>query len=154
MFRVMLRSCTCSVLQYILDPSVPFVWVRRHMPQTYVKWWRARVPLSATGQPHEVEVRWLEFDLQLATSQFLELLPEFQSHGIVLFQMTRRVPDTLTLQSIPDAAINQVLIQNGLHLRFFLPHAVECALLASPHREVLERALQKPEVGSLAYGEA
>jgi hypothetical protein len=139
------------VLAHILDPVVPFVWVRRHTPQRNIQWWRTQVALSATGGPHDVEVRWLEFDLQLPTSRFLELLPEFEDHGIVLFQMTRRVPDTLTLHGVPDAEVARVLIHNGLHLRFCLPHAVECAQLASPHREVLERILQRPEVRELAY---
>ena len=154
MFSVMLRSCTCSVLAYVLDPVVPFVWVRRHMPQGIVQWWHTHVALSATGRPQDVDVRWMEFDLQLSTSRFLELLPEFEDHGIVLFQMTRRVPDTLTLHGVSDGTVDRVLIQNGLHLRFYLPHAVECAQLASPYREVLERALQRPEVRELAYGAA
>jgi hypothetical protein len=154
MFNVMLQSCTCSVLASVLDPAVPFVWVRGHMPQSVVQWWHTHVALSSTGRPQDVEVRRMEFDLQLSTSRFLELLPEFEDHGIVLFQMTRRVPDTLTLHGVPDATIDRVLIQNGLHLRFYLPHAIECAQLASPHREVLERALQRPEVRELAYGAA
>ena len=96
----------------------------------------------------------MEFDLQLSTARFLELLPEFEDHGIVLFQMTRRVPDTLTLDGVAESAVERVLIQNGLHLRFYLPHAVECAQLSSPYREVLEKALQRPEVRELAYGAA
>jgi hypothetical protein len=151
MFSVMLRSCICGVLAHILHPSIPFIWVRRHFPHRCVQWCRARVPFSATGQPHDVEVRSLEFELLLPTERFLELLPEFEEHGMDLCQMTRRVPDTLTLHDVPDDAARRILIQNGLHLRFFLPHAVECAQLASPHREVLERALQRPELRELAY---
>jgi len=67
------------------------------------------------------------------------------------FQMSRHVPDTLTLDRIHDDAVDQVLIQNGLQLRFYLPHAMECAQLASPRRDVLERALEKPLVRKLAY---
>ena len=94
----------------------------------------------------------MEFDLQFRTVRFLELLPEFEGHGLLLFQMTRRAPDTLTLCGVPDDAADRVLLQNGLHVRFYLPHAGECAQLASPHREVLERALQKPKVREIAYG--
>jgi hypothetical protein len=130
---------------------VPFVWIRRHTPQRWVAWSRYQVPLSRTGQLFDAEVRSLEFDLQLPTTRFLELLPEFDDHGIVLFQMSRRVPDTLMLDRIQDDAVDRVLIQNGLHLRFYLPHAIECAQLASPHRDVLERALESPQVQDLAY---
>lgn len=150
MFSVMLRPCTCSVLAHVLDPAVPYVWVHRHAPHDTIEWRRAHIALSAPGPLQDVEVRQLEFDLQLPTAQFLELLPEFACHGLVLFQMIRRVPDTLTLHGISDAAVNRVLIQNGLHLRFNLPSALECAELASPHREVLKRVLQRPEVRELA----
>jgi hypothetical protein len=96
----------------------------------------------------------MELDLQLPTARFLELLPKFEDHGMELVQMTRRVPDTLTLNGVPESAVARVLIQNRLRLRFYLPHAVECAQLASPDREVLEKALERPEVRKLAYGAA
>jgi hypothetical protein len=92
----------------------------------------------------------MEFDLQLPTSRFLQLLLEFEDHGMVLFQMARRVPDTLTLDRVAEEAVNRVLLQNGLHLRFYLPHAMEYAQLASPRRDVLERALQAPRIREIA----
>ncbi|HUY91221.1 MAG TPA: hypothetical protein VMV10_20960 [Pirellulales bacterium] len=152
MFSFMLRSCTSGILAHILDPVVPFVWIRGHTPMRYIQWWSTQTRLSERGALHDVEVRSMEFDLQLRTVRFLELLPEFEDHGLLLFQMTRRVPDTLTLYGVSDDAADRVLLQNGLHLKFYLPHAVECAQLASPHREVVERALQKPEVREIAYG--
>jgi len=152
MYSFMLRSCTSGILAHILDPALPFVWIRRHTPKRYIQWWTTQTRLSDTGALHEVEVRSMEFDLQLRTARFLELLPEFEDNGLVLFQMTRRVPDTLTLHGVSDDAVDRVLLQNGLHLSFYLPHAIECAQLASPHREVLERALQRPQVTEIAYG--
>jgi hypothetical protein len=151
MFSIMLRSCASDILAYILDPTVPFVWIRQHKPKRSVQWWSTQTQLSETGALHDVEVRSMEFDLQLRTGRFLELLPEFEDHGMVLFQMTRRVPDTLTLDGIADEVVDRILIQNGMHLRFYLPHAIECAQLASSHREVLERVLQRPEVAKIAY---
>lgn len=154
MFSFMLRSCTSGILAHVLDPAVPFVWIRRHSPQRYIQWWSTQTRVSESGTLHDIEVRSMEFDLQLRTSRFLELLPEFDDHGMDLFQMMRRVPDTLTLDGIAENAVARILIQNGLHLHFYLPHAVECAQLASPHREVLERVLQRPEVSKIAYGAA
>jgi hypothetical protein len=151
MFSFMLHSCTSDILTHLLDPAVPFVWIRRHMPKRSVQWWNTQTRLSEAGALHEVEVRWMEFDLQLPTARFLELLPEFKDSGLVLFQMNRRVPDTLTLCGVPDQSVDRVLLQNGLHLRFYLPHALECAQVASPHRAVLEQALQRPEIRKIAY---
>ena len=83
-FSVMLQACTCRILTQILDPSVPFVWIRGHIPHPIIQWWHTKVPLSAKGTPYDVEVRLLEFDIQLTTSRFLELLPEFEDVGIDL----------------------------------------------------------------------
>jgi hypothetical protein len=154
MFSFMLQPCTASILANILDPDVPFVWIRHHTPKRTIAWWKTQACLSEKGQLYDVEVRWMDFDLQLSTARFLELLPEFEEHGLVLFQMTRRVPNSLILDGKADDVINHILIQNGLHVAFYLPHAVECAQLASPRREVLERALQQEKVKELAYGAA
>jgi hypothetical protein len=152
MFSLMLRSCTAGILAHVLDPAVPFVWIPRHMPNRHLKWWSTQTRLFEMGPLHGLEARLIEFDIQLSTSRFLELIPEFENHGLVLFQMTRRVPDTLTLQLLPDAAIDRILLQNGLHLRVYLPNDEPWGQLTSPHREVLEQALQKPQVREVAYG--
>ena len=93
----------------------------------------------------------MAFDLQFETKRFVDLLPEFEDHGMVVFQMDRKVSGSLFLDRIPDEAIDRVLIQNGLHLRFYLPHAMEVAVVGSPFREPLEKALHHPEVRRLAY---
>jgi hypothetical protein len=68
-----------------------------------------------------------------------------------LLQMARRVPHTLTLEGMAEQAVNRALIQNGLRLRFSLPHAHECAQLASPQREVLVRIVEKAGIKEIAY---
>lgn len=150
MFSIYLHPCTSRVLADILDPSVPFVWIPRHLPVTEIQWWNTQLQLSKSGALHEVEVRLLECDLQFRTYDFLNFLKEFEGSGILLYQMTRRVPNTLTLMNTPDESDDRILLQNGLHLHFYLPHAHEVAQLRSPHYEVLELALQKPEIDKLA----
>ena len=122
------------------------------MPKRYTQWWGTQAQLSETGALYDVEVRSMQFDLQLGTARFLRLLPEFEGQGILLFQMSRRVPDTFTLDGITEDAVDRIMIQNGLHLRFLLPHEAECAQLASPHREVLEQIVERPAVREIAYG--
>jgi hypothetical protein len=152
MFSIRLNPCTCQTLAHVLDPAVPFVWLCSHIPQTYLKWWHTQLPLSVTGRPHDVETRFLRYELQLTTPRFLELLPEFENQGISVFQMTRRVPDTLTLNRVPDRAVNGVLIQNGLHLRVSLSDLEPWGEVQSPNRVVLEKILQKPELKRVGRG--
>lgn len=149
--RLMLRPCTTAILPHIVDPTVPFVWIRRHMPEPALRWWSTMVPLASTRPSYEIRVRSMEFDILFETHQFLDVLPEFEDQGIVLLQMSKPVPDTLTIDRIPENAIDRVLMENGLHLRFYLPHALECAELATPDREVLVRMLGCPEISGLAF---
>jgi hypothetical protein len=153
MFSLTLRPCTTAVLSHALDPSVPWVWIRGHRPKRHIAWWTARVPLSESEKSYSVSVRSLEFDLIFPTIQFLEVLPEFWDHGVALFQMSKPVPDTLTLDRIPDRSIDEVLIRNGLHLAFYLPHSYETAQFRSPDRRVIERIQQIPEMAEYLQDE-
>lgn len=84
----------------------------------------------------------------MSTEKFLALLPEFEEHGIDLFQMSKRVPNTLRFRT--DIAMNPILIQNGLFLTFTLPHANEVAQLSSPSKSYLENLLKVPAIRDLA----
>ena len=151
LFILNLKPCTCGILSFILNPEVEFVWIRRHIPEPYIRWTRTPVVLSPKHRLHEVEIRFLEFDLQLSTQRFMDLLTEFEDHGIELFQMRSRVPDTLHLHKVSENAAASILIQNGLHVAFYLPHSHEYAQLRAPDRTTLERLLTIPQIKELAY---
>lgn len=147
----MLSGCRAGLLKEILDESVPFVWVLDHAPVERCGWWKTSLSLREHGPSFELDVRGVVFDIQLSTKRFLEILPEFQHLGLNLYQMHNKVPNTLTLSGVDDRAVNTILIQNGLHLHFQLPHEDECALLSAPRRETLERALSNPVIRERAY---
>jgi hypothetical protein len=91
----------------------------------------------------------LNYEAQFETSAFLELLGEFEGHGVSLFQMARRVPNSLTLLGLDDRAVDRVLCHNGLRVGFYLPHANEYAQVCSPDRGFLERLASKAEMQDL-----
>jgi hypothetical protein len=93
-------------------------------------------------------VRDVQFDLQMKTSEFVQLEPEFRHGGIVPLQMLRRVPDTLCVPELPARDRYRILRENVLHLEFHLPHAGEYASVASPRREVLERLVGDPRLAA------
>ena len=146
MFSLTIPPCSTAVLSRILDPAVPYVWIVRHWPGSYVHWWRASLPLSETSANRRLRVRDVEFDLQVETSDFLELEPDLRHAGINLLQMHRAVPDTLRLSAIPDTDRYRVLKNNGLHLAFYLPHTGEYANIASPERSLLEAFAARPDL--------
>lgn len=143
MYSVFIESCTSLILKYILDPAVPFVRLYEHHPFP-ISWQKVDVPLSASGKYYQLEVRHLTFDLRMPTAEFLDLLPEFAGHGIDLVQSFKPLPDTLRLDHLRPASQAQVWKQNGVYLRFFLPHRWEITTITSPHPEVLEQILEHP----------
>jgi hypothetical protein len=76
-------------------------------------------------------VRDVYFDLQLPTRDFVSRAADFDDHGLVLIQSTHQMPDTLTLDAIPEPQQNAVLMQNGAVLKLYLPHANETAQVQS-----------------------
>jgi hypothetical protein len=149
LFRIMLKPCTAEVLRHLLDTEVPFVWVVGHYPHKYVEWWQCHLPLSKSGVASTLEVRGLYFDLLLPTSEFLTRLSDFD--GLVVHQMRRKVPNTLTIEGLDERNRTRILVQNGLAASFYLPHARECASFATVERGAIEKVLSNEVIRSLAY---
>lgn len=121
------HGATVSTLTAFLNPQIPWVWVLGHMPNSYIEWWQASLPINKQGISVTAEFRLVGYDLMLPTAQFLELAPEFEDHGLVLIQSRQRMPDTLDLSRIPNNQQAKVLRSNGAFLRMYLPHAIETA---------------------------
>jgi len=73
----------------------------------------------------------------------------FEPHGLELIQLTKKVPNGLWTKSIPEDALTNVLIRNGMFLRFSLPHECEVAQLQCISDEYLEKILKVPEIREL-----
>ena len=147
-FSLYLEPCSALVLQYVLSEDVPYVWLEDHLPNAAYEWWITPMLLHKGGAYHSLEIRLPRFDIQCATQEFLELLSEFESAGMTLFQMHRRWPVSLQPRYLPKEARYKILVQNGLHLEFDLPHTGEYARVVSPYRDVLERIQNHPVIAS------
>ena len=131
------------VLRYLFSPHVPIVWLRRHTPNELLEWWPADVPLIRDKASKSIRIRNLIFDVEMPTSDFLTHVSELNEYGIEAYQLSRAVPNTLTLNGLewgPDKR-RQVLIQNGCVAGFYLPHADEVAQFRAPDRATIESAL-------------
>ena len=71
------------------------------------------------------------YDLNLETGVFLERIQEFDDHGILLFQSNKPMPEFLYFSELPEHVKTKILIQNGVTLEIYLPHACETASIVS-----------------------
>ncbi|QDT90816.1 hypothetical protein [Gimesia algae] len=138
---VYVHNAIVSVLARFLDPTVPWVWILGHCPNRHLQWWNTTVPLNDGGSIYTGAVRALSFDLQLSTRDFVSRATDFDEHGLALIQSHKRMPDTLSLDGIPESQQTNVLRQNGGTLRMYLPHAIETAQVQSFKKGYLETVI-------------
>jgi hypothetical protein len=142
-FSAAIHRCSAAALKSLLEPTLPHVWIDGHRPRRQIEWQRAKVPLTS-GTTYELLTRNLTFDLQLSTEDFIGLLPEFEDSGMVLLQSSRAIPNALEIQKLlTNPSRWRILQQNGVELMFDLPHKHETAVVSSPDRALLERALNR-----------
>ncbi|MFH1301442.1 MAG: hypothetical protein ABIK07_10300 [Planctomycetota bacterium] len=138
---VYVHGAIVSVLARFLDPTVPWVWILGHCPNPHAQWWNTTVPLNNSGSIYTGAVRLLCFDLQLTTRDFVSRATDFDEHGLMLIQSHKQMPDTLSLDGIPEAQQINILRQNGGTLRMYLPHAIETAQVQSFTKGYLETVI-------------
>jgi hypothetical protein len=126
---VTVHHATVTLLTRYLNPSVPWVWVLDHVPNSIVEWWKTEVPLNQRGDSHIGDVRLLRYDLQLSTQEFLSHVTAFEGHGIDLVQSRHRMPNTLEPSRLGKDR-HQVLRLNGAFLALDLPHAGGTAVVS------------------------
>ncbi len=140
-FGVLLPVCTTSILLKVLDPNVPWVtlvgfrsqeardWIEQHLPPLF----------DPSCRVESVQVKRLEMDVSLPSTEFLRLLPSFAGRGEDLVQAIRPLPPQLSVAELKPESKARVFREVGIVLQFYLPHPHEHAVVTSPSRDVLER---------------
>ncbi|MDT3337958.1 hypothetical protein Q4Q49_22135, partial [Shewanella sp. SP1S1-7] len=149
LFTINFDSCSASILKHILNPEIEYVWLQQHMPNSRLEWWKADFPISPSEYMKDVEIRCPIVDLQMTTERFLANINMFEPHGLELIQLTKKVPNGLWTKSIQERALNDVLVKNGMFLRFSLPHECEVAQLQCISEEYLEKLIEIPVIREL-----
>jgi hypothetical protein len=146
-YTVMLGPCPTATAGQLLDPSVPFVWVVGHSPHRVLKWWESDLPLARGEQPRRVRVRSLRCELLLGTAEFAEIAEQFD--GVTIYQMARPVPDTLTVERLPEERLYPILRQVGLAAHFHQPHSMEVAMYRTWDRAWIDSLLAREPIARL-----
>lgn len=146
---MMLDTCDCSVLKHLLHPEADFIWIHSHTPDPALRWWKADAPISPNDVIEGVQIRAMEYDLMMERGLFLNELNKFLPHGITMTQLTKPVPNSLWLRSLPKDREESILIENGMKVRFHLPHAGEIAQFSATDRDHIEAVCSLPEIHDL-----
>ncbi len=127
--KVYLERALVSDISKFMSTEVSWTWILGHRPYRFVGWNEMSLPVSGSGTPIRGDFRHVTYDLMTPTSRFIEIVAEFDEHGIVLIQSAKRMPENLELHRMSDKTQREVLVRNGAFLRAYLPHSDENAIV-------------------------
>ena len=97
----------------IVDKTVDIVLLHKFDPHQIVEWWKTSLTISNDLILDNIQVREMEFDLQTNLAGLKGIL-NLNSNFLFIYQFTKPISDTLTIQSLPDNSKEEILRQSGL----------------------------------------
>lgn len=141
LYVLAMHRSTRLTIRTIINRVMPFVVVRQFHPNPVVEWWSADVPVSPSRYA-SIVITGLQYDFQVSTSDFLTFIDEMK-FGIEFAQFDRRIPAALIRRDLAESSKNRVWKQNGLFLKFSLPHENETAVLSCVDRAYVEEVAER-----------
>lgn len=131
---------SAALARWVVDPEVPWVLIERHWPVSY-GFHEMRLPLSPLSleQPLRVRARGVEMDLLFRTSEFLEVVDEFEAAadgGLLLAQLDAEPKNHVRLfDKLNDSTMTRqssTEMKRGLGVRLLLdvPHSGEVSVIS------------------------
>lgn len=142
-FSIMIKDCSNSILNSIINPQIPYVWCVNHYIEDEHKWVERKVNLSKDGPLQKVFVRSASFDFFMETEKYLPCVAEFQHQGNLLLQCKNQIPQSLHYLKLPKEQRRRILIQNGIYSEFYLPHEREIASFTCVDRSFIEIVMDR-----------
>lgn len=144
LFSMFLPVCNALVLHQILDPKVPWITLLNFCPSESATWIEQHLPplFEARRRIESVNIKRLEMDVSLSTTDLLRILSQFESQGLHLVQGIRPLPSRISMDALKLESVPIVFRQVGISLEFHLPHAHEHAVVTASSRSEIERTLR------------
>ncbi|MFO0355949.1 MAG: hypothetical protein ACK50A_03270 [Sphingobacteriaceae bacterium] len=96
-----------------LDKTVDHVLVHHFHAHNYIEWWTSTIKINPEITLDNVKVRNMTFDILTNVAGLKQIL-DVESNFLDIYQFTKPLADSLTIEALPkDNAIN-ILKQNGL----------------------------------------
>ena len=125
-----------------IERSTPFICILEHAPIEEIAWTEMSLPINSELDTFHLKYRRISYDILMKTDEFLRNIKSFDEHGIFLVQMSKPMPNTLTLHGLKDEIIDKVLIKNEAMLKIYLPHAGETGSVTSFQKGYLNEILK------------
>lgn len=96
-----------------LDKTVDHVLVHNFHAHNYIEWWTSTIKINPQITLDNLKVRDMQFDIQTNVSGLKQIL-DIESNFLDIYQFTKPIADTLTIDALPKENAINILKQNGL----------------------------------------
>ncbi|KAA9326032.1 hypothetical protein [Adhaeribacter soli] len=103
----------------LFDKSISNIFIHKFCPVDSIHWWKTDLKLENGLLLKDCSVRGMEFDLQTDLNGLKQIL-EMNTNQLRIYQFDKLIPDSLTLEQLPEKAKFQILKQNGLKHFFWI----------------------------------
>lgn len=98
----------------LLDDSVPYILIPNFSPNLTRQWWTTTIHLPSQDTLENLDVRDMTVDLCIDKKTVAEIFKHSRFNQISLLQFTKKPPDSLKPEELPEKSKDKILIQNGL----------------------------------------
>ncbi|RZL36467.1 MAG: hypothetical protein EOO96_06930 [Pedobacter sp.] len=102
----------------LIDKNLNHILIHKFTPNLAIEWWATDIKMKNGELFKDLKVRNMEFDITTDLNGLNKLI-ELNTHQLRIYQFDKPIPDTLSLEHLPENNRDKILAQNGLKHIFF-----------------------------------
>jgi hypothetical protein len=102
----------------LIDKNYNHILIHKFMPNQTIEWWKTDIKMKNNETYEKLKVRNMEFDILTDLNELKKIL-ELNTNQLRIYQFDKPVPNTLSLEYLPQNNREQILQQNGLKHFYF-----------------------------------
>ena len=102
----------------LIDKDYNHIFIHKFMPNETIEWWKTDIKMKNNETYEKLEVRNMEFDI-LTDLNGLKKILDLNTNQLRIYQFDKPVPNTLSIEYLPQNNRERILQQNGLKIFYF-----------------------------------
>jgi len=125
----------------LIDKNFNHILIYKFMPNPAIEWWKTNIALKNNETFENLEVRNMEFDIRTDLDGLKKIL-ELNTLHLNIYQFNKPIPNTLSLDHLPQENLERILQENGLQHSYSCNY--EFITIASSNEKFIKDILDNP----------
>ena len=126
----------------LVDKEAEHILISKFQPHGTIEWWESTVKVNSKLTLENLKVRNMQFDIQTNLLGLQQII-EHEWNFLDIYQFNKPVPDTLSINHLPEGHLEQILINNGLQHLFQVDF--ESIVISSIDEEFIRKIAENSE---------